>query len=124
LVALCVSASTAPDFLIGPPRFNSARPNSPAADAREECWHVYYGDVHVGAIAIRIGIPLSEEPWGWICGFYWVAPGRARKRHSASFDEARLISKPQAGISIEADRSGAYPHCRSDGQVGDDELKF
>jgi hypothetical protein len=44
-----------------PPRFNSACPNSPAADAREECWHVYYGDVHVGTIAIRTGIPFDED---------------------------------------------------------------
>jgi hypothetical protein len=26
-------------------------------EAREECWHVYYGDVHAGTIAIRTGIP-------------------------------------------------------------------
>jgi hypothetical protein len=24
---------------------------------REDCWHAYYGDVHVGAIAIRTGVP-------------------------------------------------------------------
>jgi hypothetical protein len=32
-------------------------PPSPAADrlTREECWHVYYGDVHAGTIAIRTG---------------------------------------------------------------------
>jgi hypothetical protein len=28
-------------------------------DAREECWHVYYGDVHVGTIAIRSGNPAD-----------------------------------------------------------------
>jgi hypothetical protein len=28
-------------------------------DAGEECWHVYYGDVHAGTIAIR-----AEEIWG------------------------------------------------------------
>jgi hypothetical protein len=31
---------------------------------REECWHIYYGEVHVGTIAIRTGIPLDEDPWG------------------------------------------------------------
>jgi hypothetical protein len=31
-------------------------------DAREECWHVYYGDVQAGTIAIRAGIPYDEDP--------------------------------------------------------------
>jgi hypothetical protein len=33
-------------------------------DAPDECWHVYYGDVRVGTIAIRTGIPHHEDPWG------------------------------------------------------------
>jgi hypothetical protein len=45
-------------------------------DAQDECWHVYYGDVRVGTIAKRIGIPPGEDPWGWACGFY---PGCIRK---------------------------------------------
>ena len=39
-------------------------------DAPDECWHVYYGDVRVGTIALRTGIPHHEDPWGWACGFY------------------------------------------------------
>ena len=31
---------------------------------RDECWHIYYGDVHVGTIAILTGIPHDEDPWG------------------------------------------------------------
>jgi hypothetical protein len=31
---------------------------------RPDCWHVYYGDVHVGTIAVRTGIPPGEDPWG------------------------------------------------------------
>jgi hypothetical protein len=38
-----------------------------SSDAREECWHVYYGDVHVRTIAIRTGSPHS---WECCCGFY------------------------------------------------------
>ena len=41
-----------------------------SAEHRHECWHVYYGDVHAGTIAIRTGIPHDEDPWGWACGFY------------------------------------------------------
>src|ERR1700682_1492078 len=39
-------------------------------DHRHDCWHVYYGDVHVGTIALRTGVPHDEDPWGWSCGFY------------------------------------------------------
>jgi hypothetical protein len=39
-------------------------------DVRQECWLVYYGDVHVGAIAKRTGNPHNTEPWEWRCGFY------------------------------------------------------
>jgi hypothetical protein len=28
-----------------------------STDAREECWHIYYGDMHAGTIAIRNGTP-------------------------------------------------------------------
>jgi hypothetical protein len=33
--------------------------------APEECRHVYYGDVRVGTIANRSGIPRGEDPSGW-----------------------------------------------------------
>ena len=33
-----------------------------STDAREECWHIYYGDVHAGTVAIRSGIPHDEDP--------------------------------------------------------------
>jgi hypothetical protein len=40
-----------------------------SADAPDECWHVFYGDVRVGTIAIRTGMPPGEDPWQWNCGF-------------------------------------------------------
>ena len=32
-------------------------------DAREECVHVYYGDVRVGTIAMRTGAPSGRQEW-------------------------------------------------------------
>jgi hypothetical protein len=32
-----------------------------SAEHRHECWHVYYGDVHAGTIAIRAGIPFCTN---------------------------------------------------------------
>jgi hypothetical protein len=57
---------------------------------RQDCWHVYYGDVRVGTIAIRTGVPHHEDPWGWICGFYpGSAPGEYLDGTAATFDQAR-----------------------------------
>jgi hypothetical protein len=50
------------------PRFNSAMPELTRRrnlDAPDECWHVYYGDVRVGTIALRTGIPHDEDRWDW-----------------------------------------------------------
>jgi hypothetical protein len=59
-------------------------------DARQECWHVYYGDVHVGTIAIRSGSPHDEDPWGWSCGFYPGShPGECTSSTAVTFDQAR-----------------------------------
>src|SRR6267143_974709 len=61
-----------------------------STDAREECWHVYYGDVLAGTIAIRSGNPHDEAPWEWRCGFYPGShPGEHKDGTAASFDEAR-----------------------------------
>jgi hypothetical protein len=57
---------------------------------RQDCWHVYYGDVQVGTIAIRTGVPHHEDPWGWICGFYpGSEPGEYLDGTAATFDKAR-----------------------------------
>jgi hypothetical protein len=56
--------------------------------AREECWHIYYGDVHVGTI--RIGVPHDQGSWGWICGLYpGSAPGEQTNGIATTFDQAR-----------------------------------
>jgi hypothetical protein len=59
-------------------------------EARDECWHVYYGDVHVGTLAIRSGNPHDTPAWEWRCGFYpGSQPGECRSGTAASLDEAR-----------------------------------
>ena len=37
---------------------------------RPDCWHIYYGDVQAGTIAMRSGNPHGTDPWEWSCGFY------------------------------------------------------
>jgi hypothetical protein len=63
-------------------------------EAREECWHIYYGDVHAGTIAIRTGIPHDEDPWGWACGFYPGShPGGQEVGCVPTFEEARAVAR-------------------------------
>jgi hypothetical protein len=58
--------------------------------ARPDCWHVFFGDVHVGTITERAGNPHDTEPWEWRCGFYpGSLPGECTSGTAASFDEAR-----------------------------------
>src|SRR6266480_5555882 len=33
---------------------------------RPDCWHVFYGDVHVGTIARRTGAPIEKDPWNGV----------------------------------------------------------
>jgi len=57
---------------------------------RDDCWHVYYGDVHVGTIAQRTGNPNDTEPWEWRCGFYPGSdPGECTGGVAETFDQAR-----------------------------------
>lgn len=59
-----------------------------ADPARADCWLVYYGDVHVGTIARRVGHPGAVEAWRWQCGVY---PGRGEQFGGTAdtFDQAR-----------------------------------
>jgi len=72
-----------------------------------ETWHVYYGDIHVGTIGERAGVPVDREQWQWSCGFYpGLHPGQHRNGTAASFEEAR--------IRFEADWNALLPEI-SDG---------
>jgi hypothetical protein len=56
---------------------------------RQDCWHVYYGDVHAGTIAIRSGIPHDEDLWEWSCGCYPGShPGECTNDTAEKFDQA------------------------------------
>jgi hypothetical protein len=57
---------------------------------RPDCWHVYFGDVHVGTIARRSGSPHHADQWEWRCGFYpGSRPGEHTSGTAATFETAR-----------------------------------
>jgi hypothetical protein len=56
----------------------------------QETWHIYYGDVRIGSIGERAGVPNSSPQWGWNCGFYpGMEPGTHRNGIAATFEDAR-----------------------------------
>jgi hypothetical protein len=56
---------------------------------RPDCWQVYYGDVHVGTIARRVGQPHDQDAWQWLCGFYPGSdPGEQDGDTAPTFEQA------------------------------------
>ena len=53
-------------------------------------WRVDFGDVHVGTIDERAGVPVDVDQWRWSFGFYpGLHLGQYRYGTGATFDEAR-----------------------------------
>jgi hypothetical protein len=59
-------------------------------DAHDETWLIHYGDIHVGTISLRAGVPDSVDPLGWAIGFFPASHRGVRASGTAkSFDTAR-----------------------------------
>jgi hypothetical protein len=53
-------------------------------DPHRETWLIFFGDVSVGVIGRRVGVPKSALQWGWSCGFY---PGSDPGEHRGGIAE-------------------------------------
>jgi hypothetical protein len=73
-------------------------------DPDRECWHVYYGDVRVGTIAERAGVPVDVDQWGWDCGFYPLSHQGVREDGTAADSET-------ARAEFAAAWERYLPHC-------------
>jgi len=74
-------------------------------EAADECWHVYYGDVRAGTIAKRIGIPLTEYPWGCFAGSIQAAIRESKPSARPRPSTRRApTSRKHAGVPVESDR--------------------
>jgi hypothetical protein len=59
-------------------------------DPHRETWLIYFGDVRVGVISRRAGVPNSAPQWAWSCGFYpSMAAGEHRSGIAETFEGAR-----------------------------------
>src|ERR1700722_17944810 len=81
---------------------------------RPDCWHVYFGDVHVGTIAIRAGVPVDVDQWGWSCGFYPGShPGECTERKCRHVRTGpRRLRSGMEGVPVQPNRgrlSGMAP---------------
>jgi hypothetical protein len=59
-------------------------------DAEQESWLIHYGDIQVGTISERAGVPADADQWSWSVG---ISPASYRGLHASgtakSFDAAR-----------------------------------
>jgi hypothetical protein len=60
-------------------------------EARDECWHVYFGDVHAGTLAIRTGNPHDTDSWEWRDQRDWT------ERKYALWDAGKRLESPSHG---------------------------
>jgi hypothetical protein len=61
-----------------------------SADSDRETWFIHFGDVRVGTISQRTGVPADADPWNWSVG---ISAASHRGLHASgtakSFDAAR-----------------------------------
>ncbi len=61
-----------------------------SSDSPQESWRIFYGDVPVGWIGIRAGVPIGGDQWGWRCGFSpGMEPGQQSDGSTTTFKSAR-----------------------------------
>ncbi|WP_439398791.1 hypothetical protein ACRQ5Q_15380 [Bradyrhizobium sp. PMVTL-01] len=59
-------------------------------DPHQEGWDVYYGDIRIGHIGTRAGVPTHADRWSWSLGFHPGMDGRVGGSGiGASFEECR-----------------------------------
>jgi len=71
--------------------------------ARTENWLIFYGDIGIGSIGIRSGVPTHVDQWGWRCGCYPATHRGIRAEGTASdfatartdFEHAWRVLQPQ-----------------------------
>jgi hypothetical protein len=78
-------------------------------------WHVHYGDLHVGTIGERAGVPVDVDPWQWSCGFYpGLHPGQHRYGTAPTFEEARAGFEADWKALLREIPEGAFEEYRQD----------
>ncbi|SDK42267.1 hypothetical protein [Bradyrhizobium ottawaense] len=62
----------------------------PSNDPHRKGWRVFYGDVQIGHIGERAGVPIDVDQWGWSLSFYpGTEPDDGAGGTGATFEECR-----------------------------------
>jgi hypothetical protein len=69
-------------------------------EAHQEVWHGDYGDVRVGTIGERAGVPVGVEQWGWSCGIYRRAPVVEKSLYASEEALTELINAKRNGKTV------------------------
>jgi len=86
-----------------------------STDAHRDIWNVYYGDVRVGAIGGRAGVPVHVDQWVWSCGFSsGLNPGQHQDGSAATFERARAAFEEAWQRLLPKIPEGAFAEYRRD----------
>jgi len=84
-------------------------------DPHREGWRVFYGDIQVGAIGRRAGIPVHADQWAWQCGFYpGLDPGQHQNGTAKSFELGRVAFEEAWQKLLPKIPAGAFDEYRHD----------
>ncbi len=85
----------------------------PSDDPHREGWNVYYGDVQVGHIGRRAGVPVTAPQWSWSCGFYpGMEPGMHRTGIAEGFEAARAGFEKDWACIVPTLTEADFEECR------------
>jgi hypothetical protein len=83
-----------------------------------ESWSVYYGDVRIGWIGQRAGVPVDVDQWGWSCSFYpGLHPGQHQDGSAETFELARVAFEEAWRRLLPEIPAGAFDEYRRDREV-------
>src|SRR5215468_6836940 len=72
-----------------------APPRRREKNRQQESWQVFYGDVQVGWIGERAGVPKGVEQWDWYCGFVPLTHrGLSANGVAESLDQVAVLLRP------------------------------
>jgi hypothetical protein len=83
-----------------------------------ESWSVYYGDVRIGWIGQRAGVPVDVDQWGWSYGFYpGLHPWQHRSGSAPTFDQVRADFEVAWATLLTEIPAGAFDEYRPDREI-------